>query len=1112
MIHEIYLSGYTATVIDPPLTLGTYDSYGNETIRVSHSSLWDGLAITATFHPAGGSAVEVLVGADGIVTVPHEATEGKYSASGKGSVVFCGTASNRRTISCSATYNVSDHASVGGANSDAPTQDKWQQFVAEVAADRTAAQAAAEAAAKSAEEAKAAGCSCGNNGNGGNTGDDSGSATAAAQSAKEAAASAEAAAASAAEAENSATIAGNRQAACQMVQQGVNATAGLCEDNAKNALASAEAAAASAEAAAKSAAQAAGGSTGGTGVCPTDWSSAAELHIPIPECATVKFSGIDSMPETKTADAHAVMEFWDNQGNYFRKNVILNAQGNSSLRYVKKNFGIDICNDEWAGDDTFALQFGEWVPQDSFHMKAYYTDAFRGVAVVSYKLMDEIVRTRGIDNDRPWKKALFAKNSGMDVARSLSGVSKVSEQLDTGARCFPDGFPCIVYLNGDFYGIYSFQLKKHRDNYHMTKDCAEHVHLDGTIDENTLLARTIDWSAFEVRNPKNLYCYDGTKYEADTNQKKLIDENSEFYALDTDSAKVKAQKETSAKVKAYIVGLSEVMATLRTAKNTYENSKSEDSLKALKATIETYFDVENVIDYLILSDIVRNEDGFSKNWQWVTYDGKKWYICLYDVDMSFGGHWEGNQLLPPLTTNINSSYNNPCGYIVSCYQTDLQARYAELRNAGIIDAEHIAGMLNAWIKRVGVDNYSKEWDKWPDCPVNNDSTINSAYWELVTDDNGDPVMSSGSNYDAGGSYSPGDTCTYGASEYMGYYTFRCIKSIGHDAPIKTFAYRDTVYRVKAWLEQEIANMDQVYSYDGSNPTPTPTPDPEPVDMSLKIPVVAQSSPTATTQKIAITSKVAQIVTVDGSGYFTDAALTANNGTELNLSAYTTATTWVQNVACNISIPSRSSLTKLAFSGGKSFALELGSIEDCTNMTSLDISTSAATGDLSSLAELTKLTELYISDTTITGNVASLSGLTELVYFGGNKTITGDLSGSLSGCTSLKELFLSGTPVTCDGSALPASVTYISGSPANGMTWTGTRGSSAKIIALYNISLGEYVDAMLNDQANGTVGFVSSDSSQRKTIRVNGTRTSASDDAVTALKGKGYTVIVNGTTL
>ena len=71
------------------------------------------------------------------------------------------------------------------------------------------------------------------------------------------------------------------------------------------------------------------------------------------------------------------MEFYDCQGGYFCKKVILNAQGNSSLNFAKKNFAVDFCEDDWIGDKTTDISIGDWVKQDAFHFKAYYNDTFR---------------------------------------------------------------------------------------------------------------------------------------------------------------------------------------------------------------------------------------------------------------------------------------------------------------------------------------------------------------------------------------------------------------------------------------------------------------------------------------------------------------------------------------------------------------------------------------------------------------------------------------------------------------------------------------------------------------------------------------------------------------
>ena len=100
--HDIYLNGYKAVTFEGPLRLGTYDSYGNERIRVLCSPEWDGLTIVATFKAA--SAVEVLVDADGMLDVPPEATATQQAAAGRCALTFVGTGEGRQAISCTTYY------------------------------------------------------------------------------------------------------------------------------------------------------------------------------------------------------------------------------------------------------------------------------------------------------------------------------------------------------------------------------------------------------------------------------------------------------------------------------------------------------------------------------------------------------------------------------------------------------------------------------------------------------------------------------------------------------------------------------------------------------------------------------------------------------------------------------------------------------------------------------------------------------------------------------------------------------------------------------------------------------------------------------------------------
>lgn len=569
---------------------------------------------------------------------------------------------------------------------------------------------------------------------------------------------------------------------------------------------------------------------------PIDWSDSSFIQIPKPRFAIINITNIDSMPTTKTDNKKAFLEFWDMHGNYFKKYAILNAQGNSSLSLDKKNAALDLCDDEWVGDNTPKVRIGNWVPQDSFHLKAYYTDFFRGVGAVSYKLYDQIVRTRGNMYDRPWKKALLDMSKIGTTTKSIGNpyVGDYSLLTDTGARCFPDGFPVAVYLNGSFYGIFSFQLKKHRDNYHMDKSTPEHVHLDGELGERTIFGGRdkINWGAFEIRNPKGLYAIGGNKYDADVKQEEIAGDTEVNAWIEagnlpdgkTIDSKIKKALQMTAKVKKYILNFADAVPTIKEAMNVYESSsKSEEDLKEFKAIYEKYFDKENLIDYMIVSDIIKNQDGFRKNWQWFTYDGEKWWVGLYDCDMSFGGHFQGNQITDILTQHLNTSIYRPNGYIAKYYSDEMNARYKYLADMGIISSDNIFGLIRDWTMRIGTSFFKEEYKKWADSPCASDSIIRSDYWELVKDEHGFPQTDTTETYDATTAYNVGEVVSFGLNELMGFFKFKCIKAtkaltantphaISTYCPIKEFRHCDNIYRVQKWIEQNTKNIDSVYNY------------------------------------------------------------------------------------------------------------------------------------------------------------------------------------------------------------------------------------------------------------------------------------------------------------
>ena len=125
--HEIKLDGYGAhtTLAEdrPIMLLGTAESYGIETLHVVHGESWEGLTVTATFNAPDGTSTDMLMSADGSITVPSEAT----AKSGSGKIVFTGVSDGVQRISCDLEYFVVAHSAINGAQSGGTAPSWFEQ-------------------------------------------------------------------------------------------------------------------------------------------------------------------------------------------------------------------------------------------------------------------------------------------------------------------------------------------------------------------------------------------------------------------------------------------------------------------------------------------------------------------------------------------------------------------------------------------------------------------------------------------------------------------------------------------------------------------------------------------------------------------------------------------------------------------------------------------------------------------------------------------------------------------------------------------------------------------------------------------------------------------------
>lgn len=462
-----------------------------------------------------------------------------------------------------------------------------------------------------------------------------------------------------------------------------------------------------------------------------DYSEAADFDIGEPRFAWVNITGLAALPTAKTDVRQVWVEVNDGGGNRFRKRALLKAQGSWSLKFPKRNFSCQFCEGDWSGTATTGIRIGQWVRQDEFHFKAFYTDFLRGIGEVGYKLFHAMVA------DRPpyWERG---------------GCGTPSRR----ARCLPDGFPCAVYLEGKFLGLYAWQLKKSRKNMNMERGNPLHIHLDGNLNNSTLFRGSVQWSQFEVRHPKAADCTEQTRQA--------------------------------------IVRLSQYHAELASLE-----ASGADSLTMRRALAER-FDMASLLDYDVFYQFVCNCDGSLKNWQWFSYDGRRWLVAPYDLDQTFGLNLYG--VVRPAVWQHSPLVEGPFYWVERYCQRELALRYAQLRVAGVLAEDGILPLMRDWHERVPEEMHRQERVRWPDSPCFGEAICNAGWrpstdWERYT---------TTPDYSASASYGAGDLCKLEGRLWQATQPTRGVR------PYLRNSQRDSLQRLERWVADRLAYLDERY--------------------------------------------------------------------------------------------------------------------------------------------------------------------------------------------------------------------------------------------------------------------------------------------------------------
>ena len=330
---------------------------------------------------------------------------------------------------------------------------------------------------------------------------------------------------------------------------------------------------------------------------------------------------------------------------------LLTLQGHSTFGYPKKNYTIRFYDDP-AGETKHKVQFRSWHREHKYILKANYVDASLCRNLVAAGLWKDMVDTR-------------------------SNVPARVRALPT--RGAVDGIPTAVYLNGDFFGLYTMNLHKDDDLYQMEEGKKEALLICNR--------QTADEALF--RAPAAF---------------------AEDYSSDWEVEFCGTEDETWAKQ-----SFNELISFLM-------NSSDE----AFRARIGDLLDVDAAVDYLLFLYALGLRNGGAKDLVMLSYGGC-WIPSAYDMDEAFGLDAQEFAFCPPeefLPSCRDGLWDSGTGSllwdrVLNCFPERVMARYQALRET-LLSADALIGRVQDFMAQIPVSFYDYDDLLFPERPLKNE--------------------------------------------------------------------------------------------------------------------------------------------------------------------------------------------------------------------------------------------------------------------------------------------------------------------------------------------------------------------------------------------------------
>ncbi|MCT4085440.1 hypothetical protein HZP35_17580 [Elizabethkingia anophelis] len=328
-------------------------------------------------------------------------------------------------------------------------------------------------------------------------------------------------------------------------------------------------------------------------------------------------------------------------------NCEVSVQGSGSVVFPKKGYTIDLFNVNWK---KLQVKIGKYPALDSYHMKAYWTDA---------------TKCKDVFCGLIWQQMRQARPYPENLNRSLNNALLTNydpTRFSADAQFALVGFPTDVYQNGSFRGQYVLRLKKDRLNYAMSSTNQNHLLID---------SQTIDAAL-------------GRKAYADFNAVAVDYEN-------------RNPKTPNATAKANIFRLFQYMRDIYTGAKTFTD------------THQDYLRLYSWIDFLIWGEAICHWDSVNNNAMYSSYNATHWGPDLIDTDFVLGTNQGGDLVQPSEGWYIGNKDIWPKFRAQMLPQ--IKARYTVLRGS-VLKMENLTKTFLDLSANWSPNSYQFEFNKW----------------------------------------------------------------------------------------------------------------------------------------------------------------------------------------------------------------------------------------------------------------------------------------------------------------------------------------------------------------------------------------------------------------